>query len=388
MESKDDHFQNISNCKSKIPDLYEFLGVEPTASEHDIKKAYKRLARLYHPDKNPGSDEKFKELNAVYEILSNPQKKSTYDLFRTSNISMPSFYHANFGDVNETDEEGIISHMMVGGYFGGSIGMLYSFIAICTSIIFSLPLTTVFFPSLVFFVSPIILTRGSSFSKGFAIGGVAGILSLPVIVASGIFLIGKSIIETPIKYLLGYKPKEPTVGEKNHYMVLDETEWEFINKQKIEYEKIDDVERNWTFLSVENSTVECHINLFIKSIENIKCSIKVITDHYNQINDQNSNGNISNSILESELIFKKLSESILYIQDIENMISIKYKEDSKSNTFSGVSQRVINTLDESIKFVQNEKATHQGNMKILTLVKNIEIFLEEYVFNSFEYYQI
>lgn len=64
-------------------DYYEILGVSKNASETEIKRAYRKLAIKYHPDKNKSAEatEKFKEINEAYEILSNPQKKQTYDQF-------------------------------------------------------------------------------------------------------------------------------------------------------------------------------------------------------------------------------------------------------------------------------------------------------------------
>jgi len=65
-------------------DYYEILGVSRNASQEEIKKAYRQLARKYHPDVNPGNkeaEEKFKEINEAFEVLGNPEKRSQYDQF-------------------------------------------------------------------------------------------------------------------------------------------------------------------------------------------------------------------------------------------------------------------------------------------------------------------
>ena len=63
-------------------DYYEVLGVAKTANEEELKKAYRRLAMKFHPDRNPDNkeaEEKFKEANEAYEILSNADKRAAYD---------------------------------------------------------------------------------------------------------------------------------------------------------------------------------------------------------------------------------------------------------------------------------------------------------------------
>ncbi len=62
-------------------DYYEVLGVSKNASADDIKKAFRRLAHKYHPDKSGGDADKFKEINEAYQILSNPEKRKQYDKF-------------------------------------------------------------------------------------------------------------------------------------------------------------------------------------------------------------------------------------------------------------------------------------------------------------------
>ena len=92
-------------------DYYEVLGVTKTASEDEIKKAYKKLAIKYHPDRNPDNkeaEEKFKEAAEAYEVLSDPKKKAKYDRFGHSGMgqggyqgggmSMDDIFSA-FGDI-------------------------------------------------------------------------------------------------------------------------------------------------------------------------------------------------------------------------------------------------------------------------------------------------
>ena len=74
-------------------DYYEVLGVSKDASAEDIKRAYRKNAMKYHPDRNPGdkeAEEKFKELGEAYEVLSDPDKKARYDQYGFAGVD-PNF---------------------------------------------------------------------------------------------------------------------------------------------------------------------------------------------------------------------------------------------------------------------------------------------------------
>jgi len=104
-------------------DYYEILGVAKNASEDEIKKAYRKKAIQYHPDKNPGdkvSEEKFKEAAEAYEVLSDPQKKQRYDQFGHAGIGNGGGGGAQWsGNMDD-----IFSHFgdIFGGHFGGGFG--------------------------------------------------------------------------------------------------------------------------------------------------------------------------------------------------------------------------------------------------------------------------
>ena len=71
----------------KRKDYYGILGVAKNATEAEIKKAYRKLAMKYHPDRNPGKEkeanEKFKQINEAYEVLGDPEKRKQYDMVGT-----------------------------------------------------------------------------------------------------------------------------------------------------------------------------------------------------------------------------------------------------------------------------------------------------------------
>ena len=82
-------------------DYYNILGVDRSANDVDIKKAYRKLALKYHPDRNPGdksSEEHFKEVNEAYSCLSDPQKKAHFDQFGTAEGMGEGFGAGGFGD--------------------------------------------------------------------------------------------------------------------------------------------------------------------------------------------------------------------------------------------------------------------------------------------------
>jgi len=81
-------------------DYYELLGVSRNASEADIKKAYRRLAMKYHPDRNPGTEaeQRFKDVKAAYEVLSDPKKRSAYDQFGHAGVEAGGGFGAGTGD--------------------------------------------------------------------------------------------------------------------------------------------------------------------------------------------------------------------------------------------------------------------------------------------------
>ncbi len=97
-------------------DYYEILGVLRTATDEELKKAYRKLALTYHPDRNPGnkgSEEKFKEINEAYAVLGDSEKRSSYDRFGTAEpgAGVDFGFSGNFNDIFGD---------LFGDFFGGT----------------------------------------------------------------------------------------------------------------------------------------------------------------------------------------------------------------------------------------------------------------------------
>ena len=110
-------------------DYYEVLGVSKTATDEELKKAYRKLAKQYHPDANPDNKEeaerKFKEINEAYENLSDPQKRKMYDQFGHDGPAgfgggaSGGYYSSGFDGFSDFGDLGDIFSSFFGGGFGG-----------------------------------------------------------------------------------------------------------------------------------------------------------------------------------------------------------------------------------------------------------------------------
>ena len=106
-------------------DYYAALGLEKGASEADLKKAFRKLAIKYHPDKNQGNKEaesKFKEINEAYQVLSDPDKKAKYDMYGTVDFDGSGFGSGGFGGFDFSDMGGFGD--IFESFFGGGGGCI------------------------------------------------------------------------------------------------------------------------------------------------------------------------------------------------------------------------------------------------------------------------
>ncbi len=104
--------------------LYETLGVSENATASEIKKAYRKLAKKYHPDMNKeaSAEEKFKEINAAYEVLGDEQKKARYDMHGDDMFGGQNFHDFAQGQGAGVDINDILNQMFGGGAARGGFG--------------------------------------------------------------------------------------------------------------------------------------------------------------------------------------------------------------------------------------------------------------------------
>ncbi|WP_176716997.1 DnaJ domain-containing protein, partial [Xanthomonas translucens] len=114
----------------EFKDYYATLGVEPSAGDAEIKTAYRRLARKYHPDvsKEAGAEDKFKAINEAYEALRDPPKRAAYDQLRAQGYRPGEEFQAppNYGGAQGYDFEEVFGNGGAGGGFSDFFESLFA----------------------------------------------------------------------------------------------------------------------------------------------------------------------------------------------------------------------------------------------------------------------
>src|SRR6202167_2689983 len=101
-------------------DYYKVLGVVSTATDKEITRAYRKLAKQYHPDSNPGSEERFKEISGAYDVLGDEAKRKEYDEVRRLGPAASGLGGQGAGGFNfQTGDFSDLGDLF-GGFFGGS----------------------------------------------------------------------------------------------------------------------------------------------------------------------------------------------------------------------------------------------------------------------------
>ena len=123
LQSKSSFAVSIGENMAEKRDYYEVLGLQKGASDDEIKKAFRKLAMKYHPDRNPddkAAEEKFKEINEAYAVLSDAEKKEKYDRFGHAGVDPNAgFGQGGFSSGGFEDIFDMFGGMFSGGFGGG-----------------------------------------------------------------------------------------------------------------------------------------------------------------------------------------------------------------------------------------------------------------------------
>lgn len=113
----------------KSKDYYDVLGINKDATEKEIKNAYKKLARIWHPDKNIHqkelAQEKFKEISEAYQVLSDPEKRDTYDKIGTVNLEEMNNFNKHYRDFNFVSPDDLFRDLFKEEYYNYNTPFTY-----------------------------------------------------------------------------------------------------------------------------------------------------------------------------------------------------------------------------------------------------------------------